>query len=595
MGSRLCWLCAVFAFSPACASAPSPARSAPASARPAAQAPAGVLPQPALGGAWQGSLLTGKLRLVLRMERTAAGWSAAMDSPDQNAHDIRAGAVRAEGDQLEVLFPQIDGRYAARVSETALSGTWTQHGHRTALELKRTSDGPPSGAPAGVWEGNLETRLTVVLHVVASGSGWAATADSPDQHARGLPVQSVAVSGSSAVFAMPTLDASYTARVDGDRLVGVFTQHGRTFPLELTRTEHPVAAEPRPQQPVRPLPYEEHAVTITGGAAGVELACTLTKPPGAGPFAAVFLATGSGPHDRDETILGHKPFLVLADAITRAGLEVLRCDDRGVGASTGSFDRATTLDFADDALAAVTALRARPEVVKTRVGILGHSEGGIVAPVAASRSPNVAFVVLLAPPALPGRDLLHLQRAWLERRAGESADEIARTRARWDEAYAIVVAEHDDAAAKARLRHLYEQLPAPARADIDRSGGADNAISHLLTPWFRTFLALDPRDYLAHLRVPVLALFGERDMQVDPKANLPQLRKALATDADVTVRELPGLNHLLQPATTGAPEEYGEIEQTISPAVLAIVTDWLARHARAAVAEAARPVKTPTF
>ena len=292
------------------------------------------------------------------------------------------------------------------------------------------------------------------------------------------------------------------------------------------------------------------------------------------------LATGSGPQDRDETLMGHKPFLVLSDAITRAGLAVLRCDDRGHAASTGTFATATTLDFAQDALAAVAWLRARPDVARDRVGIVGHSEGATVAAIAAADSRDVAFIVMLAGPALPGRDISNLQRAWMARRGGVSEGEIAGTRAKWDQAYAIVLAEPDPKAARARLRALYDGLSEADRAELARAGGFDAIASELLTPWYRAFLALDPRTYLSRVRVPVLALDGELDMQVAPEANLPELRKALAGNTDVAIHQMPRLNHLFQTAKTGAPSEYGELGETMSPAALTLIGEWLVRHAR---------------
>jgi len=559
----------------ACAAAPP--RPPPA---PIAAVAAPAIAEPMLAGHWQGALVVSSLRLVLRIQRAGAGWTAALDSLDQNAHDIPSGPVQIEGDALEIAFPRIDARYAARVSGGALTGTWTQNGRRRPLDFVRQAGGDAAPAAAGTWQGQLQIQLPIVLHVQRAGTGWSATADSPQQHASGIPIASVSVSGDAVVFAAPRIDASYTAHLEGDRLVGVFTQHSRALPLVLVRTDHPTAVVPRPQEPTRPLPYEELALTIPGGAKDVALACTLTKPKAGGPFGAVVLATGSGPQDRDESILGHKPFLVLSDALTRAGLAVLRCDDRGVAASTGRFATATTQDFAQDALAAVAWLRARPEIARDRVGIVGHSEGATVAAIAAAGSRAVAFIVMLAGPALPGRDIEHLQRAWVARRAGERESDIAETRAKWDEAYGIVAAEPDDAAAKARLRALYDGLPAAARADVDRGGGFEAAASQLLAPWHRAFLALDPRTFLRRVRVPVLALDGERDMQVPPDANLPELRKALAGNADVTISELPGLNHLFQPAKTGAPSEYGEIAETMSPAALTLIRDWLVRHAR---------------
>jgi len=547
--------------------APAAATPAPAATSPAASPP--------LGGAWEGSLLVGALRLVLRIDHAAAGWTAALDSLDQGARDLAASTVTVTGDKLDVRFAGLDAGYVAQVSREGLRGTWTQAGQARPLDFTRRP-GMPAGGPTGTWDGVLDLRVRVVLHLERNGTGWKGTADSPDQNARGLPLDAITVAGDQVGLEIRRIDARFNGRLQGDRLVGLLVQHGQKRPLELARTEHPTAAPPRPQEPARPLPYDEVELAVPGGSPGVQLACTLTRPRGPGPFGAVVLATGSGPQDRDEALAGHRPFLVLSDALTRAGVAVLRCDDRGVGASTGAFDRATTLDFAADALAALAALRQRPEVRRDRVGIVGHSEGSTVAAIAAARSRDVAFIVLLAPPALNGREIEHLQRAWFQRQAGASDTQIATARAKWDEAYAVVTAERDDARARARLRAIYDGLAAQDRAAMD----FDAAASKLLTPWFRTFLALDPRTFLAKVRVPVLAAVGDRDMQVEAAVTVPELGKALAGDRDVTIRTLPGLNHLFQSAATGAPAEYARITETMSPALLSLVSGWVAGHAR---------------
>ncbi|HTA18229.1 MAG TPA: alpha/beta fold hydrolase [Polyangia bacterium] len=544
-----------------------------ATARPPERAEA-VAAAPRLAGAWQGAVVASSLRLVLTLERRADAWTGAVDSVDQHAR-VPVETVSVGEGTLSLSLPRIDATYVARVRGDTLVGTWTQHGHGHALDFKQRAGAAPL---AGAWDGTLEVRLPVVLKIAAAGAAWTATVDSPEQHARDIPVDSVTVAGDAVVFALPKLAASYTARVDGDRLVGTFTQHGHASPLDLTRTSAPLTVARRPQEPTGPLPYVEVPLVVASGP-GVALACTLTEPRGAGPFAAVYLATGSGPQDRDETLAGHKPFLVLSDALTRRGIAVLRCDDRGVGASTGVFAAATTLDFAADALAAVAALRARPEISAAHVGVVGHSEGATVAAIAAARSSDVAFVVLLAGPGLPGAEIEDLQRAWAERQAGVSAREIADVKAKWDLAYAIVAAEPDDAAATKRLRALHDGLPAADRAQLAQAGGFDAQVAAMLSPWHRAFLTLDPRAFLVQVRVPVLALDGERDVQVEPDANLPELRKALARDADVTVRELPGLNHLFQTAKTGATFEYADIDETMSATVLTLVADWIARRA----------------
>jgi hypothetical protein len=443
----------------------------------------------------------------------------------------------------------------------------------------------PAVAPEieGSWAGALEvngTRLRLVLKIRRTATGWMATVDSVDQHANDIPVDAVTVTGGDLKLTLNRINGSYSGRVAGDKMTGSWTQNGQSWPLDLVKTDHPPATAARPEEPKRPLPYREIDLLVENRAAGATLACTLTEPPGDGPFGAVVMATGSGPQDRDEALLGHRPFFVLSDAITRAGVAVLRCDDRGVAKSTGTYATATTLDFVDDALAEVAALRTRPEIARAHVGIVGHSEGGEIAAIAAAKSKNVAFVVMLAGPALPGDVTLDLQRGWAERAAGASDQAIADSKAHWDQAFVILKSNKETGVAERELRALYDGLPAADRASLEKGGGFAPIARQLLSPWMRGFIALDPRPYLARIRVPVLALNGERDCQVLPRENLPEMKKALRHDADVTVREMPGLNHLFQTAKTGAVAEYAQIEETMSPAVLTLVSDWIARHAK---------------
>jgi pimeloyl-ACP methyl ester carboxylesterase len=556
------------------ASSPPSIGSTPARPRPAATAE----------GVWEGTLEIGggSLRVVFRIKRATSGWVATADSPDQGAAGIPVDSVELVGDALKLELASLHARYEGRLTGDKLAGTFTQYGRAIPLEMARRTT-PVVTTLDGAWMGLLQAddvRLRLVLKIKPAPGGWSASADSIDQHVADIPVDSVTFDGAKLKLVLSQIDGSYEARLEGDNLVGTFTQHGVSRPLDLTKTTNPPGVTRRPQTPQRPFPYDEVDLRVESSTAGVTLACTLTEPRAKGPFGAVVLATGSGPQNRDEALLGHRPFLVLSDAITRHGVAVLRCDDRGVGKSTGVFGTATTFDFAADALAEVAALRARPEIAPARVGLLGHSEGGTVAAIAAAKSKDVAFVVLLAGTALPGDQILDLQRGLLEQSSGMSAPEIADSKANWDKAFAIIDAEKDDAVATRRLRLLYDGLPADTRAKFEQAGGFDTQVKDLLSPWFRTFLALDPRPFLSRIKVPVLAINGARDWQVPPGANLPEMRKALAHDRDVTVREMPGLNHLFQTAKTGSPAEYGEIEETMSPAVLTLVSDWIARHAK---------------
>jgi pimeloyl-ACP methyl ester carboxylesterase len=342
----------------------------------------------------------------------------------------------------------------------------------------------------------------------------------------------------------------------------------------------------RPQEPKRPFPYTaEEVIYPVNDGSGVKIAGTLTIPQGPGPFPAVLLISGSGPQDRDGALYGHQPLLVIADHLSRHGIAVLRADDRGVGGSTGNVDEATTADFARDALAGVRFLASHPRIARDRIGLLGHSEGGVVAPLAASQSPGVAFLVLLAGTGVPGAEIVRRQGELIARANGVPEEAIQRSQEALRRTFEVLRAVPDRAARTASLRPLGKDLLVTLSEDqIKTLGGlgaaGDAVIKGINTPWFRYFIDYDPRPALRKVKVPVLALNGTLDLQVPPDPNLPEIAKALkqAGNRDVTVRLLPGLNHLFQPATTGSPAEYGVIETTIDPQVLGLVTDWITKR-----------------
>ncbi|MEQ9397537.1 MAG: alpha/beta fold hydrolase [Longimicrobiales bacterium] len=438
--------------------------------------------------------------------------------------------------------------------------------------------------PAGTWSGTLSLptggTLPLVFHVEASGDGYTATWDSPAQGAIGIPATAVRVDGATLLLEMGNVGAGYegTLSADGTTLEGTFRQSGGALPLTLTRG--PAAAPARPQEPSAPFPYRVEEVRIANDEAGVVLAGTLTLPPGSGPFSGAVLVSGSGPQNRDEELMGHKPFLVLADHLTRQGIAVLRYDDRGVAESTGDFGAATSEDLASDALAALRHLGAHADVDAGRVGIVGHSEGGMIAPMVARDSDTPAYLVLLAGTGLKGLDIIRLQSDLIGRAGGASDAMLAVNERAMDQAAAILRAHADPAAAEPLLRTVFEDAAAEAGADADPAAvrqQVDAQVRQLNTPWFRFFLEYDPVPALEATAVPVLALNGSLDLQVPASENLAAIDAALTRggNRDHVVRELPGLNHLFQEARTGAPSEYATIEQTMSPVVLAAVSDWI--------------------
>lgn len=337
----------------------------------------------------------------------------------------------------------------------------------------------------------------------------------------------------------------------------------------------------RPQDPVAPVPYREQAVLLDGGEPGVKLAGTLTLPSSDARVPAVLLIPGSGPQDRDEHLCGHRPFLVLADHLTRSGIAVLRLDDRGVGGSTGDKDQCTHDELLLDVRGALDFLAAHPTVDARRVGLVGHSEGAVLAAAAAARYEHVAAAVLMAGPACPGAQTIHEQAALISRLSGATDEQVAHER-RMNEAVFEVLGRPlvRDAARTALLPVIARYLadwPDQCIEGVELETGAEAMADVVLAPAFRSFLACDPACHLERVGCPVFALFAQLDVQVPPGIHVPPLRKALsaAGNADVTIEAFAGLNHLFQTAETGALAEYEAIEETIAPAVLDRISGWI--------------------
>ena len=450
---------------------------------------------------------------------------------------------------------------------------------------------PTSGAsPVGIWQGSLPGPLRLVFHVEnAPRGGLRGTMDSPDQGAMGLAIDRIAFEGGSLRFEMRAIGGDYRGAMtaSGDSLVGRWSQAGTAMPLTLVRTAH-LEGPKRPQEPRRPFPYDTVAVRFPNlAASAVTLAGTLTLPRGNGPFPCAILITGSGPEDRDETVFGHRPFLVLADHLTRKGIAVLRIDDRGVGQSTGRFSQSTSEDFASDVLAEIDFLGSHPEIDPRRIGLIGHSEGGLIAPMVANRSKSVRFVVLMAGPGIPGDSTLALQTAAVRRSLGVGESSIARELEVSRRLYTSLSKGDSlgiETAGRDLVRLQLERLPeAMRRAAGNPDSLAAAAIRQLDSPWMRFFVGYDPRPALGRLEIPVLAINGGRDIQVLPKENLSAIGSALEAggNRDVTVRELPGLNHLFQTCVTCTVGEYGQLEETFAPAALETISKWVVARTRA--------------
>ena len=420
----------------------------------------------------------------------------------------------------------------------------------------------------GDWRGTIsagEINLRAALHL-----GETSTFDSPDQGVLGLPAQ-MSVDGRTVTVNIGGVGVfEGTLSADGGTLEGVLKQGPAAIPIRFERGVF--SAANRPQTPVPPFPYRVEEVSYDNpDQPDVRLAGTLTLPERVAPFPAVVLITGSGAQDRDESLFEHKPFLVLADALTRRGVAVLRVDDRGVGGSSPGAQDATTADYATDVEAGLAWLRARKDIDPGRVGLLGHSEGALIASIVASNDPGVDFVVLWAGQGVSGKEVVVEQAREIALANGASSEAAQKIAELQDAILEAVIAEPDEDTLRLSLDAITSSRGEPP---LDQA-----TVTALNTPWYRHFLSLDPATALVNVRAPVLALLGGKDIQVTPDQNAPALRAALSSNDNASVEVLPGLNHLLQTAKTGSPSEYGQIEETIAPEALARVVDWIVDQA----------------
>ncbi len=440
--------------------------------------------------------------------------------------------------------------------------------------------------PQGSWLGTLTVsgiELRVVFNITKAPDGTLkATLDSPDQGAKGIPVDSVKVEGDKLTLEAKALKMKYegTYNPAAGQITGTFTQN-ISMPLNLKKVDR-VPELARPQTPKPPYPYLEEQVAYENKAAGIKLAGTLTEPKTGGPFPAVLLITGSGAQDRDETIFGHKPFKVIADDLTRAGLAVLRVDDRGVGGSTGSAATATSEDFAGDVLSGVEYLKSRPDIEPRRIGLIGHSEGGIIAPMVAAKSSDIAFIVLMAGTGVTGERILYEQGELIARAEGAREDAIRQTLEFQKRAFAVIKETGDPKLAEEKLKPILAEGYRTLGEEEKKAAGTEELwtkgqIMALSSPWMRFFLTYDPKPTLEKVRCPVLAMGGSLDLQVPAKENLKAIADALKAggNKDFKILELPGLNHLFQPAKSGGVSEYAKSEETISPEALKLMREWI--------------------
>jgi len=442
--------------------------------------------------------------------------------------------------------------------------------------------------PVGIWQGKLKvspaTELSIVIHIDKNEEGsLSATMDSPDQSAYGIKVDKITVSKDSLTFTVKAIGGKYVAVFNNDSLMlaGTWSQGAYSFPLNLKKTDK-VEEVKRPQLPIKPYPYNDEDVVFENKIDSIKLGGSFTFPKEGNNFPAVVLITGSGWEDRDETIFNHKPFLVIADYLTKKGFAVLRFDDRGGGASTGNVAASTTLDFVKDVKAAVDYLKTRKEVDQNKIGLIGHSEGGLIAPIVATERNDIAFIIMLAGPGLTGEEILIRQTELISKAEGIPEEEIEKNMKLSKSIYAEFRKSKNSEDATERVKQLLEEyvqkLPEKEKKEIgDPKAFVERQSKAVSSPWFRFFLTYDPVPVLEKIKCPVLALNGEKDLQVPPKEDLAAIEKALKKGGNKNYKTLllPRLNHLFQTAQTGSPNEYGKIEETFSPVALGAIGDWL--------------------
>jgi len=550
-----------------------------------------------LSGIWTGGIETprGALETSFYIEPDGkGGWTGSADTPEQRIWGLPLVSVQLE-DGGRVAFVMGHARYDGVLDreQRTLDGHWKQRGKESVFDLTwRALPPPPEPALvarfAGLWEGMLQAgavELRIVLSLAADERGrLGGYMKSPDQTPAEFALTRVDVLGEGrARVAVGTAGSTIEVELakEDTELSALYLQGAARLPLVLGRVEAETAVH-RPQTPSPPFPYRIEEVGYRNEADDVDLAGTLTLPEGPGPFPAVLLISGSGPQDRDETIFQHKPFWVVADYLSRLGLAVLRVDDRGVGGSTAgpSPRTATTADFVRDAAAGVDFLASRTDVDAARIGLVGHSEGGVIAPLVARDRGGVAFLVLLAGTGVRGDRLLTMQAEALARAEGMEGEELEELMAIQREVFELLLDDElTDEVRRDRTRELLEHAPTLESA-AEAEGEIALMLSQLETPWLRWFAAHDPAPVLEQLRIPVLALNGSNDLQVPAEPNLGAIARALerAGNEQVTVVEFEGLNHLFQHSETGLISEYGRIEETFAPEVLEVIGAWLSRR-----------------
>ncbi|MDP5157630.1 MAG: alpha/beta hydrolase [Flaviramulus sp.] len=441
----------------------------------------------------------------------------------------------------------------------------------------------PAQDVTGQWHGVLKVQgiqLRLDFDVNKTEDGFTSTMDSPDQGATGIPVAKTTFKDSIITFEIPSLTIIYVGELKGKLVIGTFKQAGQEFPMDLSRNTIEKQLINKPQEPKPPYPYNIEEVCFENTEANIILSGTLTIPKNTTDSPVVILISGSGPQNRDEELFGHKPFLVIADYLTKNGIAVLRYDDRGVAKSSGDFNSATTADLATDVESAIEYLKTRKDINKNNIGLIGHSEGGMIAPMIASKSKDVSFIVLLAGPGISGYDIVMLQTELINKANGAHASDLQKELDFLKRSLDIVVKDGSKEEIESELSDFIEKQMNDNPETLAKQMKAkdfDVFIKTFTSSWMRYFLKFNPKSILENVKCPVFAINGKKDLQVPSNENLTAIKSALTDggNKNVTIKEYPNLNHLFQESETGSPTEYGKIEQTFSPVVLVDIMNWI--------------------
>jgi len=559
-------------------------------------------------GDWSGDLeIQGmKLKIVFHVTDTDGMLTTTMDSPDQGAFGLAVDNTTYENDQLIIDAKSMGIKYIAKLDDNGemLTGEFNQNGMNLPLTLGRMavkknateaegitfSSSEDAEAFMGKWHGAVELsgmKLRMTIDVFDEDGVAKLNFTSVDQSTVPFPANEVTVNEKELNFELKNFGINYKGELnaEGDQIIGKLMQGGSSDPLILTREAIGKTELVRPQEPTD-FPYQQEDVKFANKKGGHNLAGTLTKPNDDKFDRVVVLVSGSGPQNRDEELLGHKPFLVLSDHLTRNGIAVLRYDDRGVGESTGDFKSATTKDLADDAKAAVMYLSQRADMKGKQIGIAGHSEGGMIAPIVASETDKVDFIALLAGPGINIIELMMIQTAKIATvDNGVSEDELAVNQKSQRRIFDYLVANHtmeksqlNDELMKICMDE-YSKFPDKMKEDVGDNPDAyfQNQVNMMVGDWFLYFMTFTPEQYLTQVKCPVLAINGEMDVQVTAKENLEGIAASLekAGNKDVTIKEFKGLNHLFQKSETGSTNEYAKLEETFNQDVLTYISGWI--------------------